>query len=78
MTWLWWVLGVWLALAGLIAWGWSRWMRFLRGDFDLMNDPVERFGLGGDDTLYERRKPVPNNPAPERRAQQRQQGDGRY
>jgi hypothetical protein len=28
------VLVVWITLALLVAWGWSRWMRWLRGDFD--------------------------------------------
>jgi len=28
------VLGGWVALALIVAWGWSRWHQWLRGDFD--------------------------------------------
>jgi len=34
MTLVWWLVAVWLILAGLFAWGLGRWFRFLRGDFD--------------------------------------------
>ena len=38
------ILVAWVVASGAIAWVFSRWMRFLRGDFDVMNDAEERFG----------------------------------
>jgi len=34
MPWWMWLLLVWLAASLLLAWGASRWFRWLRGDFD--------------------------------------------